>query len=134
MPSAVTFFFVGQRITPLVSPWSTTTKRESKPEEEGRSVIRSQETCWKGREAEERIGVSGGTVGWVFALFRWQVEQPFNIFADVGGEAGPPKLCSNELTSLEVAWVTSTFVVVTSFENGVAERIVVGDIDTTLVG
>ena len=38
-------FFVGQRITPLVSPWSTTTKRESKPAAEGRLVIRSQETC-----------------------------------------------------------------------------------------
>ena len=63
MPSAVMFFFVGQKITPLVSPWSTTTKRESKPAEEGRSVIRSHETCWKGREVEERMGVSGGTVG-----------------------------------------------------------------------
>ena len=30
--------------------------------------------------------------------------------------------------------MTSTFVVVTSLENGVAEGIVVGDIDTTLVG
>ena len=39
MPLAVTFFFVGQRITPLVSPWLTTTKRESKPVEEGRLVI-----------------------------------------------------------------------------------------------
>ena len=62
-PSAVTFFFVGQRITPLVSPWSTTTKRELKLVEGGRLVIRSQETCWKGQEAEERIEVSGGAVG-----------------------------------------------------------------------
>ena len=52
-PSAVMFFFMGHRITPLVSPWLTTTRRESKPAEEGRSVIRSHETCWKGWDTEE---------------------------------------------------------------------------------
>ena len=39
-PSAVMDFFVGQRITPFVSPWSTTTNKESKPLEIGRSVMR----------------------------------------------------------------------------------------------
>ena len=43
--SSVNGFFVGQRITPLVSPWSTTTRRVSKPSERGRSVIRLQEIC-----------------------------------------------------------------------------------------
>ena len=33
---------------PLVSPWSTITRRESKPEEMGRSVMRLQEICWNG--------------------------------------------------------------------------------------
>ena len=47
-PLVVMVFFVAQRITPLVSPWSTTTKRESKLEDGGRSVIRSQEICWNG--------------------------------------------------------------------------------------
>ena len=46
-------FLRGTKNHPLVSPWLTATKRESKPEDEGRSVIRSQETCWKGRDAEE---------------------------------------------------------------------------------
>ena len=62
-PLAVMFFFVRHRITPLVSPWSTTTKRESKLAEKGRLVIRSHETCWKGQDTEERMGLSGGTVG-----------------------------------------------------------------------
>ena len=34
-------FLVGQRITPLVSPWSTTTRRVSKPSERGRCCTRS---------------------------------------------------------------------------------------------
>jgi len=58
-PSAETVFLVGQRITPLVSPWSTTTKRELKPDEGGRSVIRLQEICWKGQEAKDFIRVRG---------------------------------------------------------------------------
>ena len=62
-------FLVGQRITPLVSPWSTTTRRVSKPSERGRSVMRSQEICWKGREQEDGMGRSGGQDGWVLALF-----------------------------------------------------------------
>ena len=43
-------FLVGQRITPFIRPWLTMTSKESKPEEMGRSVIRSQETCWKGQK------------------------------------------------------------------------------------
>ena len=39
------------------------TKRELKLVEEGRSVIRSHETCWKEWDAEEQMGVSGGMVG-----------------------------------------------------------------------
>ena len=63
IPSAVMDFFVGQRIIPLVSPWSTTTRRELKNEEGGRSVIRSQEICWKGQVQEDLIGVRGSMVG-----------------------------------------------------------------------
>ena len=76
IPSAVTDFLVGQRITPLVSPWSTTTRRESKSEEAGRLVIRSQEICWKGREAMDLMGDKGGMVGCVLTLFCWQRAQP----------------------------------------------------------
>ena len=79
-PLVVMVFLMGQRITPLVRPWSTTTRRESKPTEGGRSVIRSQEICWKGREAEDLIGVRGATVGCVFDLFCWQIAQPSTYF------------------------------------------------------
>ena len=74
--SAMTVFLVGQRITPLLRPWSTTTKRESNPDDRGRSVIRSQEIWRKGKEQEEGIGVVGGVVGCMFTLFCWQVAQP----------------------------------------------------------
>ena len=73
MPFSETVFLVGQRITPLVSPWSTTTNRESKLEEGGRSVIRSQEICWKDWEAKDLIDVRGDTVGYVLDLFCLQV-------------------------------------------------------------
>ena len=59
----VTFFLVGQKITPLLRLWSTMTRRESKLEEIGRSVMRSQESWWKGREEEEGIGVNRGVEG-----------------------------------------------------------------------
>ena len=42
---AVIVFVVRQRITPFIRSWLTTTSKESKPEERGRSVIRLHETC-----------------------------------------------------------------------------------------
>ena len=75
-PSAVIDFFVEQRIILFIRPWLTITSKESKSEEGGRSVIRSQETCWKGHKVWDLIGVSGGMVGWVFDLFCWHVTQP----------------------------------------------------------
>ena len=75
-PDAVMVFLVGQRITPFVSLWSTMTNRVLKPAERGRLVIRSQETCWKGQDAEDEIRERGGTVGCIFALACWQAPQP----------------------------------------------------------
>jgi len=63
MPAASIAFRQGMKITPFVSPWSTTTRTESKLEESSRSVIMSQEICWNGQEAVEEIGQSPGTVG-----------------------------------------------------------------------
>ena len=74
-PLVVMVFFVGQRITPFVRPWSTMTSNESKPDEAGRSVMRSQETCWKGQEVWDLTGVSRGMVGCVFDLFCWHIVQ-----------------------------------------------------------
>ena len=63
IPSVVMDFLVGQRIILLVRPWSTTTRRESKDEEMERSMMRSQEICWKGWVQENLIGVRGGMMG-----------------------------------------------------------------------
>jgi hypothetical protein len=61
--SDVMVFLQGERITPFISPWSTTTITESKPLDSGISVIRSTEICKKGHVVDEGIGVSGGVEG-----------------------------------------------------------------------
>ena len=60
IPAASIVLEQRERITPFVRPWSTMTITESKPEERGRSVIRSTESCLNGRETEDEIGQSGG--------------------------------------------------------------------------
>ena len=75
---------------------------------------------WDGRVGVGLVLLAGGTA--------------LDIFADVGGKAGPSEFRHDELSSFEVAGVTSTFMVVTSLENGVAEGIIVGDVDTALIG
>ena len=75
IPAASTVLEQGVRITSFVRPWSTMTMTESNPEERGRSVIRSTESCLKGREMVEGTGQSGGMVGWVLTLFCWQTAQ-----------------------------------------------------------
>ena len=49
VPSMVIVLLHGIRITPFVSPWSTTTNIESNPLDKGRSVIRSIEQFANGR-------------------------------------------------------------------------------------
>ena len=46
--SAVIVLLQGVKITPLVSPWSATTKIESKPSTGGKSVMKSMEQYVKG--------------------------------------------------------------------------------------
>jgi hypothetical protein len=62
-PSAETALVVGQRIILFERPWSTTTRRESKPLDKGRSVIRSYEICLKGKTSLEGIGSKGRAEG-----------------------------------------------------------------------
>ena len=63
-------------ITPFIRPWSTTTKIEFLPRTSGRSVTRSTDNCLKGSSEDEGIRLSGGRMGWVLALFCWQVAHP----------------------------------------------------------
>ena len=76
----VIVFFVGHRITPLLSPWSTMTNRESKPFEVGRSMMRSYDICLNGNVSLEMIRFRGGIVGWVLVLFCWQGTHPSTNF------------------------------------------------------
>ena len=71
----VMVFEHGMIITPFVRPWSTTTKIEFLLRTSGRSVTRSTEICLKGSSEDDGIGFSGGRMGWVLALFCWQVAQ-----------------------------------------------------------
>ena len=57
----------------------------------------------------------------------------FNVFADVGGKAGPPELCGDELAGFQVAGMTSTPMIMATLENSVTEGVVIGDIDATLI-
>ena len=38
--------------------------------------MRLQEICWKGREASDLMGDSGGMVGCMLVLFCWHLAQP----------------------------------------------------------
>ena len=104
-PAALTLLEQGARITPFVRPWSTTTITESKPEERGRSVMRSTESCLKGRETEDEIGQSGGTVGCVNLVLLASHTASDEVF-DKGGETWPPKVTLKDRFGVENAHVT----------------------------
>ena len=59
-PATSIVFEQGMRITPFVRPWLTMNINESCPFEGGRFIIRSTESCLKGRGEEEGMGASGG--------------------------------------------------------------------------
>ena len=69
MPAASMILEQGVRITPFISPWSTITTTELWPLEGGRLVMRSTESCLKGRVVEKEMGISREMVGWVLTLF-----------------------------------------------------------------
>ena len=134
MPSAVMFFFVGHRITPLVSPWLTMTKRKSKPEEGGRSVIRSQEICWKGQDVEKWMGGEWGNGGMSVHLVLLASCTAFDVFTAVGGKTRPPEIGSDKLPSFQVSRVASHIMIMAVLEDGTVKGFVVGDMAMTLVG
>ena len=78
-----------------------------------------------GEQRDSRVGVS---------LVLLAGRTAFNVFANVGGKAGPPEFCRDELAGFQVARVSSTFVVMATLENSVTEGVVIGDIDMALIG
>jgi len=58
----------------------------------------------------------------------------FDVFAYVRSKARPPKVGGDELAGFKVSGVSCGFVVVTTCENGVPDRVVIRDVDTAFVG
>ena len=56
-----------------------------------------------------------------------------DISADVGGQARPPEFSRDQLASLQEARMTGGFVIMAALEDGAAEGIIHGDIDTAFV-
>ena len=81
-------------MTPFIRPWSTTTIKESKLPDGGRSVMRSMESCLKGRMVEEGIRARGGVVGWVIILFCWHTAHPETNLETKTERPGHQKSCS----------------------------------------
>ena len=58
----------------------------------------------------------------------------FNISADEGGESRPPELSSNKLTCFKETGMAGRLMVMASFEDGMAEGIISGDVDVAFIG
>jgi len=58
----------------------------------------------------------------------------FDVFSDIGCQAGPPVVCSDQLASLKISRVACGFVVMTALKDRVTERIVIRDIYMSFVG
>ena len=92
------------------------------------------------RDLLERVGCGGANGGeqgngrMGIALVLLADCAALNIFTDIGGQARPPKLGHNKLASFQVARVAGSFMVMTTLEDGVAEGVIVGDIDAASVG
>ena len=57
----------------------------------------------------------------------------FNIAADKGSEARPPEFSGDQLASFQEAGMTGGFVIMATLEDGTAEGIVCGDVDTAFI-
>jgi len=57
----------------------------------------------------------------------------FDIFSNIGSESRPPKLGSDQLAGFKVSWVSGGFVIMTSFKDGMADGVVIRDIDSAFV-
>ena len=59
---------------------------------------------------------------------------PSDITVDIRGKAWPPKLCGNQLASLENSRMASSGVVMVTSHDRVAQVCVSGHVDTALIG
>ena len=57
----------------------------------------------------------------------------FDVFSDVRGEAGPPKFGGDQLSGLKVPGMSGCFVVVAPSEDGMTDRIIVGNVYSAFV-
>ena len=58
----------------------------------------------------------------------------FNVAADEGSKSQPPELSGNQLTGFKETRMAGGCMVMASFENGAAERIISRDIDMAFIG
>ena len=52
----------------------------------------------------------------------------FDVFTDVGGQARPPELGSDKLAGLQVARMSSSFIIMVTLEDGAVKGFIIGDI------
>jgi len=58
----------------------------------------------------------------------------FDIFADIGSEARPPKFGGDKLSGFEVSGMSGSFMIVASCKNGMADGVIIWDVDLAFVG
>ena len=58
----------------------------------------------------------------------------FNISVDEGSESRPPELSSNELMGFKETGMVGRFMVMAPLEDGAAEGVISGDVDTVFIG
>ena len=133
IPSAVTVFFVGQRITSLLRPWSTMTKRV-KAGGGGKVSDKVARNLTEGERGSGGDGRGGRGSGMCVRLVLLTGRAASNEGTNIRSEAQPPELGGNQLASLEEAGVASSGVVVTAAENIAAEIASGRDIDAALIG
>ena len=56
-----------------------------------------------------------------------------DVAADEGSESGPPEFSGDQLASFQEARMSGRFVIMAACEDGAAEGVVRGDVDTTFV-
>ena len=113
MPSLVRVFEQRVRITPFVSPWSTTDKITSTTVPllrviGGRSVIKSMERFANGCViVGPGIGLNEGLDKFQLICELLAYTTPFDIVLDEGPHSQPPIICLDSIKGLNFSWMSS---------------------------